>query len=147
MIILHHLKWSLLNWGLRLKFPSVLHISSDELADWLDDKQRNSPLLLDTRSPLEYTISHLKNAYLIPSTTQELTHLLGLVPSTPIVTYCSIGYRSAKVAQQLQNLGYEQVFNLEGSLLIWFSENRPVYQEGEPVVHIHPYNRFWSFWL
>jgi rhodanese-related sulfurtransferase len=141
------LKWSLLNLLIRFKFPSVHPISTLELAVWLEDENREKPLLLDARTSLEYVVSHLKNAYLSPSNLQELRELTQCSLSTPIVTYCSIGYRSAILAQQLQEIGYKQVFNLEGSLFIWFRENRPVYDNKQVVSYIHPYNLFWSFWL
>lgn len=143
----HYLKWNCLHWLIRLKFPSVRQISTVALAAWLTDENRQPPLLLDTRSPLEYAVSHLKHAQFCSSVSQASTNFPSLSFSTPIVTYCSVGYRSAIAAQQLQKMGYEQVFNLQGSLFAWFSENRPVYQENQPVSQIHPYNRFWSLWL
>ena len=138
---------SALKFLIRLKFPSVRHISTAELAAWLENRHRKPPLLLDARTPQEYAVSHLLQAHLSPEDLQELIDSTGLSPSTPIVTYCSVGYRSAVLAQRLQEKGYEQVFNLEGSLFAWFRENRPVYQGGQQVRQIHPYNQFWSLWL
>jgi rhodanese-related sulfurtransferase len=146
MIICRRLKWSVLKFLIRLKFPSVRHISTAELAAWLEDCQRKPPLLLDARTPQEYAVSHLQQAHLSPSDLQELIDSTGLSRSTPIVTYCSVGYRSAILAQRLQEKGYEQVFNLEGSLFAWFSENRLVYP-WQQIRQIHPYNQFWSLWL
>ena len=147
MKICRPLKGRLLNFLIRLKFPSISHISTSELAAWLSDDQRFPPLLLDARTPEEYAISHLQQAHLSPSNLLQFRDIMGLSTSTPIVTYCSVGYRSAFLARRLQDDGYEQVFNLEGSLFAWFSENRPVYQDGQPVRQIHPYNCFWSLWL
>lgn len=147
MSICYHWKWKLLKGMIRLQFPQVTPLSTAELAAWLADEDRPNPLLLDTRSPLEYAISHLKQAHWTVSTSQGIINLPPVSRVTPIVTYCSVGYRSARVAGQLQEMGYKQVFNLEGSLFAWFSEDRPVYQEGQPVSQIHPYNRFWAIWL
>lgn len=147
MDICHHLKWSVLKFWLRVQFPSVRHISTAELAAWLEDGRRKPPLLLDARTAEEYAVSHLQQAHLSPPDVQELIDSTKLSPSTPIVTYCSIGYRAALLAHRLQQKGYEQVFALEGSLFAWFNENRPVCQNGQQVGQIHPYNRFWSLWL
>lgn len=147
MEVCRRLKWKLLKWWIRLQFPAVRHISTAELADWLEDCQRKNPLLLDARTPEEYGVSHLQQAQLSPYDLPELNDLTGLSPSTTIVTYCSIGYRSAILAQRLQEKGYKQVINLEGSLFAWFNENRPVYIGGQQVRQIHPYNRIWSLWL
>ena len=147
MEICRRLKWSGLKLGIRLKFPSVRHISTAELAAWLEDGHRKPPLLLDARTLEEYAVSHLPHAHLVSLDVQELIDSTQLFPSTPIVTYCSVGYRSALLAHRLQQEGYEQVVNLEGSLFAWFNENRPVCQNGQQVGQIHPYNRFWSLWL
>ena len=64
--------------------------------------------------------------------------------STPIVIYCSFGYRSAKVARNLQSLGYKKVFNLSGSIFQWFNEGRAIYQGNKRVNVIHPHNKFWG---
>ena len=140
-------KWNLLNLLIRIQFPSVPHISTEALATWLEDKQKNSPLLLDARSPIEYAISHLRGAYLMPSNSLKYKDILSCSLDTPIVTYCSVGYRSAILAQRLQKIGYEQVFNLEGSLFAWKRENLPVFCDNQIVSSIHPNNLFWSFWL
>ena len=61
-----------------------------------------------------------------------------------IVTYCSVGYRSAGVAQRLRAAGFTQVYNLEGSLFRWANEGRPLYR-GDTLVHqVHPYDRVWG---
>ncbi|MBK7701286.1 MAG: rhodanese-like domain-containing protein [Saprospiraceae bacterium] len=36
-----------------------------------------------------------------------------------IIVYCSVGYRSEKIATQLRKKGYKQVWNLYGSLFEW----------------------------
>ncbi|HAC62531.1 MAG TPA: rhodanese-like domain-containing protein [Cyanothece sp. UBA12306] len=141
------MNYCLLSFLIRLQFPSISHISTAELADWFGDDQRHPPVLLDARTPEEYAISHLQQAQLSPANLLQLRDIIGLSTLTPIVTYCSVGYRSAILAKKLQDQGYKQVFNLEGSLFAWFRENRPVYQNGQPVKQIHPYNCFWSLWL
>lgn len=147
MKICYLLKSRILSFLIRLKFPSITHISSSELAAWLEDDLRCSPVLLDARTAEEYAISHLQQARLSPPNLLQWRDRMELSRQTPIVTYCSVGYRSAILARRLQDHGFEQVFNLEGSLFAWFRENRPVYQDGQPVRQIHPYNFFWSLWL
>lgn len=130
---------------IRLRFPQVKPLSTQELAAWLAQKEALKPLLLDVRTPEEYQISHLQHAQLAPADLQELSIIA--TPEIPIVTYCSIGYRSAKLAQKLQQAGYRQVFNLEGSIFRWMNEERLVYQNDRVVQQVHPYNRFWQWFL
>ena len=141
------LKWNLLNWSIRFLFPHINHISTEELAIWLSDKNKRQPLILDARNKIEYAISHLQGASLIPYDSPEIKYFIKCSLNTPIITYCSIGYRSAILAQRLQKMGYTKVFNLKGSLFFGFSENRPVFCGEEIVSYIHPFNLFWSLWL
>ena len=145
--ICHRLKWDLLKWWIRFQFPSVSHISTATLATWLESGEGEKVVIIDARTPEEYEVSHLPQAQLISSDSPTINELREISASTPIVTYCSVGYRSALVAQRWQKQGFENVHNLEGSLFAWFNEARPVYRSGERVRQIHPYNCFWSLWL
>jgi rhodanese-related sulfurtransferase len=102
---------------------------------------------LDARTLAEYQVSHLKDAYLVPDRLEDLADLEGVSFSTFIVVYCSVGYRSAAIARRLKSLGYQNVFNLRGSIFQWVNEERLVYQQNKPVEEVHPYNRLWRFLL
>ena len=41
---------------------------------------------------------------------------------TPIVVYCSGGYRCALVAESLQKMGYSEVYSLETGMQGWIDE-------------------------
>ena len=120
MELCYALKWNFIYSFIQVRFPHVNHISTEELAIWLDDKNTTPPLLLDARTPLEYAVSHLQGASLIPYNLPEIESLVHYSAATPIITYCSVGYGSAILAQRLQKMGYEKVFNLKGSLFLWF---------------------------
>ena len=60
------------------------------------------------------------------------------------MVYCSVGYRSAKVAQQLQQKGYKNVFNLNGGIFQWANQGKPIFKDKHPVKVVHPYNFFWG---
>lgn len=141
------LGWLLIKSLIRLKFPTVEQISTTDLTMWLRTENRQKPLLLDARTFQEYALSHLKDARVIPANLQDLTGWDQLSLSTPIVTYCSVGYRSAALAQHLSLIGYKNVFNLEGSIFQWSNEGRAVYQGKQVVQQVHPYNWFWGYLL
>ena len=132
--------WKALKLLIRARFPTVRHLSTAQLAAWLEQTQ---PLLLDARTTQEYSVSHLAAAQPV-STADAQTALPELDSATLIVTYCSVGYRSARLAQQLQSIGYTNVFNLEGSIFQWANEGRPVYQGEQIVKQVHPYNQVWG---
>lgn len=136
--------WFLLKKSLRQKFPKVEWISTSELADWLADKTRPTPVLLDIRTPDEWRVSHLPGARRVdPKTTAE-TAASGLPKDRPIVTYCAVGYRSGEMAERLRAAGFSKVRNLEGSIFQWANEHRPLVRGDERVSQVHPYNRFWG---
>ncbi len=138
--------WFLLRQLLRLQFPQIKTMSPANLAAWLAQSDPNKPLLLDVRTEAEYAVSHLPGAVQINPTTQDFNHLGAIAPETLIVTYCSVGYRSAALAKHLQQAGYQNVVNLEGSIFRWANEHRLVVRQGRPVRQVHPYNRVWG-WL
>ena len=61
-----------------------------------------------------------------------------------IVVYCSIGYRSARLARELEQQGVEGVLNLEGSIFEWANSGHGVEREGEAVSEVHPYDEDWG---
>ena len=58
------------------------------------------------------------------------------------------GYRSERIGEQLQELGFQEVFNLKGSIFQWVNEERTlVDKNGEPTDKVHGFNKTWSKWL
>lgn len=141
MNLIQWLWWQVLKQKIRRRFPSVRRISTAELADWLSRSPR--PLLLDTRTAAEYAVSHLPQAQWFDPETEAAHFDLG-AKDAPIVTYCSVGYRSARVADRLQAAGFTHVANLEGSIFQWANEGKRVYRGGQPVRQVHPYNAAWG---
>ena len=65
-----------------------------------------------------------------------------------IVVYCSIGVRSAKIAQQLKDEGYTNVFNLYGGIFEWKNNNFQVFDLKEKETEkVHVYDKDWAIWL
>ncbi|TAE59522.1 MAG: rhodanese-like domain-containing protein, partial [Bacteroidetes bacterium] len=46
--------------------------------------------------------------------------------SQPVFVYCAVGGRSGRSAQTLQQLGFTQVYDLEGGITRWQQEGLPV---------------------
>ena len=147
MLFFKRLCWQLLELLIRLQFPEVQQLSTKDLAVWLHKDGGSKPLLLDARTREEYEVSHLQNARLVPSNHKDLINQDDNDFFTPIVVYCSVGYRSARIARRLQSIGYRTVFNLSGSMFQWVNEHRPVYRDGQPVDVVHPYHKFWQYLL
>ena len=132
------LQWSAVKARIRKEFPAVPQIGTRDLAARLESEK---PLLLDVRTQAEFDVSHLAGARRVePGTTPDP----GVAKDTPIVTYCSVGYRSSAVAQRLREAGYTRVQNLEGSIFQWANEGRPLVRDGKPATLVHPFDSKWG---
>ena len=105
-------------------------------------------IFLDTRELEEYAVSHLKNAVWVGYTDFKMERLTGISKKTPLVVYCSVGYRSEKIGESLLKAGYTNVQNLYGSIFEWVNQGHPVYnKQNQPTTAVHAYNRIWGIWL
>lgn len=130
-----------------MQFPQVRWITTAELARWLSNPAQPQPLLLDARTEAEYAVSHLSTAQRIDPNHLDLAAFDAIAQDTPLVVYCSIGYRSARVADQLAQAGFTRVYNLEGSIFQWANEARPLLQAQQPTTQVHPCNHQWGLLL
>lgn len=115
------------------------------------DSLRNAPqnvLILDAREPAEYAVSHIPGAVQAGFDHFNVQQLDSLDKNRPVVVYCSIGYRSEKIANQLKKAGFTQVSNLYGSIFEWVNRGYPLEDEtGQPTHQIHTFNRMWGRWV
>ena len=118
-------------------------MTTGELAAALAGK--NKPVLLDVRTKPECDVSHLEGAIRVEPGSDPAA--ISTPKDKAIVTYCSVGYRSAAFAKKLSEAGYRNVTNLEGSIFRWANEDRPLVHDGQPTDKVHPYNRFWGMLL
>ena len=136
--------WFLLKQTLRHRFAKVEWITTSELADWLADKPRRPPVLLDVRAQEEWDVSHLPGARRVDPNSSIEKMTAEISKETPIVTYCSVGCRSGALATKLREAGFTNVRNLEGSIFQWANERRPLVREGQPATTVHPYSSLWG---
>jgi rhodanese-related sulfurtransferase len=129
------------------RFPGVSWLSVEKLREWMEEKKDDELILFDVRSREEFEISHLKGAYQAQTLDKVRPLLTGLGREQLIVTYCSVGYRSAVLAEELVKIGFVNVYNLEGSLFEWANKGYPVFQNGKRVKKVHFYNFWWGMYL
>jgi rhodanese-related sulfurtransferase len=138
------LGWTAVNQMIASDFPDAPLITTDSLAERLSDPTAPRPVLLDARSPEEYAVSHLPDARRVDPQAEAFPDLDTLSRDTPIVVYCSVGYRSARVTTRLREQGFTNAANLEGSIFRWANEGRTVVRDSTPVRSVHPYDRTWG---
>ncbi len=129
---------------IRSKYPDVKQLQTDELHSWLSGPKSESVFVIDARAKKEYQISHIAGAKNIPYNKKPLKHFNNIKPDSIIIIYCSLGYRSSILARKLKKLGFNEVYNLEGSIFKWTNEGRPLVRKQTTVHKVHPYNTHWG---
>lgn len=81
-------------------------------------------LLIDVRTPEEFSSGHIAGAVNIP--VDALANRLSEVPTDqPVVVYCRSGNRSAQASDILANAGYSSIYDL-GGINTWTAQGFPI---------------------
>lgn len=134
------LDWPTILTKVRSEFPQVRQMSTAELAALAP----TSVVLIDTRTAEEFAVSHMRGALRADTVEAVQALLKSTKPGERVVLYCSVGYRSAKLADALRREGQANIWNLEGSIFAWTNEGRAVVRDGVEVREVHPYNNRWG---
>ena len=109
-------------------------------------KNKNEVIIFDARDLKEYNNSHIEGAIFFDL--QKIKQKRDLLKNKKIVVYCSIGYRSERKGEELQELGFENVYNLYGGIFEWVNEGLPLRNmDNSETLNIHTYNKNWSRWI
>ena len=127
---------------MRRQYPDVPTIAADALYAWFADPARESPLLLDFRSADEQALSTLPGAQCVRDTPSAQRAVRENTPG-PVVVYCAVGVRSARLARTLLRDGV-RVFNLEESIFGWANRGYPLEHDHGPAVRVHPFDNQWA---
>ena len=83
--------------------------------------------LIDVRTPQEVASGYIVNAININSAEADFqAKLSNLDKSKPVAVYCGVGGRSGRAAALLTQMGFKTVYDLEGGMTAWKSQNKPV---------------------
>jgi NADPH-dependent 2,4-dienoyl-CoA reductase/sulfur reductase-like enzyme/rhodanese-related sulfurtransferase/TusA-related sulfurtransferase len=105
--------------------PPISNISVEELYERLDTEDE-PPLLIDVRSPQEYYGGHIKNTKLVPlGELLNNTDAINDFKNKEIVTICHSGSRSMMAAQILERVGFKDIRNLTGGMMMWHRKGYP----------------------
>lgn len=101
-------------------------LTGTELQVKLDTKE--SPLVVDLRSPAEFGIAHIPGAVNIPLEEIE-ERLAEFRHDNGVLVYCINGSRTRQAEPILYTHGIDNVYHLDGSLQTWLKDKRP-YEKG-----------------
>lgn len=124
---------------------SVPLIEASELHSQLNN---NDVTLLDTRTQREFEVSHIKNSIFVDYDRFETSMVENIDKNSQVLVYCSIGYRSERIAEKLVEMGFKNVKNLYGGIFSWKNEGYSVVKSNNEVTdEVHAYNKIWGIWL
>ena len=128
---------------LKRQFPDVPGVDTSTATEMI---QEGKPMLIiDCRREDEYQVSKIPGAKHVHfQCTDDVLKdaLIESSDSTKIVSYCSLGYRSAIMTQRIMKMvqddpslsaviASDQIFNLEGSIFKWANEDKPLVDKHE----------------
>lgn len=108
---------------------TVTDIDPGGLAELM--RSDNDLQVIDVREPYEREAGHIAGTAHIPM--NELAARAGEIDKErPVVFYCRVGVRSDMAAQAFRASGY-RALSMEGGLVRWAQEDRPLSPEGGHV--------------
>lgn len=129
-----------------LLLSSLLSHSVPEVS--VDQIESEQYRVLDARAYREFEVSHIAGATWVGYDDFDLARLAGIATHAPVAVYCSVGYRSGRIAKRLLQQGYTNVVNVYGGIFEWVNTGRPVVAEdGTQTELIHAYSASWAIWL
>ncbi|SEE07926.1 Rhodanese-related sulfurtransferase [Tenacibaculum sp. MAR_2010_89] len=135
---------------------NIPYITSNDLNKLIQQSiistQNNDQIiLLDSREPKEYKVSHINNAICVGYDHFNIRETIKKLPvnkNTKIIVYCSLGIRSEDIAEKLKKTGYTNIYNLYGGIFEWKNQgNQVVNKQQNTTEKIHTFNKEWSKWL
>ena len=128
------------------KFDKVAHIEAASL----ESMESSDLVIFDVRESDEFAVSHLPGAIRVsPDISRDsfLKHYADITGGKTSVFYCSVGYRSSALAEDVQRSLSSPVYNLVGGIFNWHNQHREVVNHQGTTDAIHPYNQYWGRFL
>ncbi|WP_242204813.1 rhodanese-like domain-containing protein [Aestuariivivens insulae] len=99
-------------------------VSSEEMQTLL---QKEGVQFIDVRTPEEYNEGFIPNAtninFLSPTFLKDIE---SLDKEKPIIIYCRSGRRSGKCSKTLEEVGFKEIYDLEGGITKWKAQGLKV---------------------
>ena len=87
----------------------------------------SNEVILDVRTPEEFSEGHLKNAINIDVDNDNFkTEISKLNKSTPVYVYCYAGGRGSTAGKELVKAGFKEVYNMDGGIKEWEEAGLPI---------------------
>lgn len=83
--------------------------------------------IIDVRTPQEFSEGHIEGAVNINYFDKTfLDQIAKYEKNEPLFIYCKSGNRSGQASKKMADLGFKQIYDLEGGILNWVKNNNEV---------------------
>ena len=83
--------------------------------------------LIDVRTPGEYEEGHLKSAANIDFNSVNFKERVSkLKKNSPVLIYCLSGGRSSSATREMEEMGFTEIYNLDGGIIKWRSAGKAI---------------------
>ena len=87
-------------------------------------------ILLDVRTETETSQGYISGASFINLYDENFNQKINLIQKNkPVFVYCKMGGRSAKASQELINVGFKEVYNLNGGIQAWYDNGYEIIKD------------------
>jgi phage shock protein E len=103
-------------------------VSPAQAAQVIDDDPAGL-VVLDIRTPEEFNEARLANSINVDYYDADFAEQLdGLDKNDPYVMYCRSGNRSSDAVKTMKELGFVEVYEIDGGIVNWYDSGFPVEQ-------------------
>lgn len=107
---------------LRQKAGTIASLSSAQAVQYINQGAR----VVDIRDQEQFDAGHIIDAINLPTAELTVQADTKLKKAKAIVVVCDTGTRSGQAVAALRKSGHDNVFNLQGGLTAWRSDNLPI---------------------
>ncbi|MDM8537996.1 rhodanese-like domain-containing protein [Desulfobacterales bacterium HSG17] len=101
--------------------------------------QDKKAVFMDTRKSKEMKVSMLPGAI----TQDTFLNNTEKYKDHTVIAYCTISYRSGKIAEKLAEKGIN-IYNLTGGILAWVHEKGRIFDKNGETRRVHVYGKKWD---
>ncbi len=111
--------------GLHVFSQQAVQLQPEAFRRMLDTTQKSQ--LVDVRTPEEFKTGYINGAVNMNAYDADfLQQLQRLDKDQPVMVYCKVGGRSSKAVEALVKMGFKEVYELSGGILLWESSDLPL---------------------
>lgn len=104
--------------------------------------------ILDARTSREFEVSHIEGATWVGYDDFDIGRLAEINKQATVAVYCSVGYRSERIAENLHQQGDTHVVNVYGGIFERGNTEHPVVTgDGTETEAVHAHSKSWNMWL